>query len=93
MAHTRSAKKRVRIALEKGRRNRSIRSQSKTYVARAERSIQAGDFGLAEEAVRQAISILDKTARKGAIHRNSAAHHKSSLMRKLMAARSSGAGS
>ena len=71
-----------------------MRSQSKTYVGRAEKSIQIGDFGLAEEAVKQAISILDRTARKGVIHRNSAAHRKSSLVRKLMAARvtSPGAG-
>jgi len=87
LAHTRSARKRARISLERGRRNRSVRSQAKTYVARAEKSIQADDFGLAEEAVKQAISILDKTAHKGAIHPNSAAHRKSSLMRKLTAIR------
>ncbi|MCL0090507.1 30S ribosomal protein S20 [Dehalococcoidia bacterium] len=92
MAHTRSARKRVRISLERGRRNRSMRSQSKTYVARAEKTIQAGDFGPAEEAVRQAISILDRTARKGVIHPNSAAHRKSSLVRKLMAVRGSSPG-
>ncbi len=91
MANTRSARKRVRINLESGRRNRSMRSQAKTFVARAERSIQAGDFRLADEAVRQAISILDRTARKGVIHRNCAAHRKSSLARKLMTARGSGA--
>lgn len=87
MAHTKSARKRVRISLERGRRNRAIRSQSKTYVAKAEKSIQVGDFNLAEEAVKQAISILDRTARKGVVHPNCAAHRKSSLVRKLRKAR------
>jgi small subunit ribosomal protein S20 len=64
-----------------------MRSQSRTYVGKADKSIRAGDFALAEEAVKHAISILDKTARKGAIHRNTAARRKSSLMRKLMTAR------
>lgn len=89
MAHTKSARKRVRISLERGSRNKSMRSQSKTYVTRAEKTIQTGDFGLAEEAVKQAISVLDRIARKGVIHRNSAAHRKSSLVRKLIAARGS----
>ncbi|HAZ31711.1 MAG TPA: 30S ribosomal protein S20 [Dehalococcoidia bacterium] len=92
MAHTRSARKRIRITLERSRRNRSMRSQSKTYVARADRSIQAGNFGLAEEAVKRAISILDRAAHKGVIHRNSAAHRKSSLMRKLRISGGSDAG-
>ncbi len=68
-----------------------MRSRFKTYVTRAEKNIQSGDFNLAEEAVRQAISILDRTARKGAIHPNSAARRKSSLMRKLVVSRSTGA--
>ncbi|MCL0041218.1 30S ribosomal protein S20 [Dehalococcoidia bacterium] len=88
MAHTRSARKRVRTSLERGHRNRSMRSRFKTYVTRAEKSIRAGDFNLVEEAVRQAQSILDRAARKGIIHPNSAARRKSSLMRKLVVARS-----
>lgn len=64
-----------------------MRSRSKTYVTRAEKSIRAGDFTLAEEAVRQAIGILDRTARKGVIHPNNAARRKSSLMRKLTGSR------
>jgi len=88
LAHTRSARKRVRTGLERGHHNRSIRSQSKTYVTKADKLIHAGDFDLAEEAVKQAISILDRTARKGIIHSNNAARRKSRLMKKLNATRS-----
>ena len=88
MAHTISVRKRARGTLKRGYRNRAIRSQSKTYVAKAERLIRADDLDVAEEAVKQAISILDKTARKGVIHPNNAARRKSHLMKKLNAARS-----
>ena len=87
MAHTRSARKRVRSAIERRRHNRSIRSQVKTYIAKAEKLILAGDLDPAEEAVKQAISITDKTVQKGIIHPNNAARRKSHLVEKLNAAR------
>jgi len=40
---------------------------------------------VAIEVVRQAISKLDKAAKRGIIHRNKAARHKSRLMKKLNA--------
>ncbi|MDY6911802.1 MAG: 30S ribosomal protein S20 [Chloroflexota bacterium] len=87
MAHSRSAKKRVRVIQTRERRNKSLRSQYKTYVTKAEKLIKAGDIGQAEEAVKQAISTLDKTARKRIIHRNNASRRKSQLVKKLAAAR------
>ncbi|MFA4835082.1 MAG: 30S ribosomal protein S20 [Dehalococcoidia bacterium] len=83
MAHTLSGKKRVRASLKKNVQNKPIRTQSRTYVNKAHKSIDAGDFGPAEEAVKQAMRILDKTATKGVIHPNNAARHKSRLMKKL----------
>ena len=88
MAHSRSARKRVRINLKARAHNRPIKSQAKTYSVKAEKLIQAGELELAEAAVREAISVLDKTSRKGIIHSNNAARRKSHLVKSLNKAKS-----
>ncbi len=60
----------------------------RTYVTKAEKLIDAGnDMDAAGEAVKQAISVLDKTARRNVLHPNNAARRKSNLMRRLNKAR------
>ncbi|MFO8010321.1 MAG: 30S ribosomal protein S20 [Dehalococcoidia bacterium] len=88
MANTSSAKKRVRRNLSRYQRNRAIRSQYKTYVNKARKELKNNDLESAEKAVGEAIRVLDKTVRKGILHRNNAARRKSSLVRALDAARS-----
>ncbi len=88
MAHSLSAKKRIRRNLKRNIRNKSIRSQYKTYTGKALKEIAGGDVQAAEKAVKQAISVLDKTAQKGILHRNNAARHKSQLAKKLNSIRS-----
>ena len=78
-----SAKKQVRVAGKKQLRNKSIRSEVKTNIARAERLIFSGELEAAREAVVAAISSLDKAAEKGIIHDNNSARRKSRLMTKL----------
>lgn len=46
-------------------------------------AIRAGDQSAAQAAVVDAISMLDRVASKGIIHRNNAARRKSRLMAKL----------
>ncbi|MBP1468196.1 30S ribosomal protein S20 [Candidatus Chloroploca sp. M-50] len=84
MANTQSAKKRIRSNARKHERNTVYRSRVKTMVKKAETSIFSGTPD--EEAVRDAISTLDKAAVKGIIHKNNAARRKSRLMKKLNAA-------
>ncbi|PDV97967.1 30S ribosomal protein S20 [Candidatus Chloroploca asiatica] len=84
MANTQSAKKRIRSNARKHERNTVYRSRVKTMVKKAEMSIFSGTPD--EEAVRDAISTLDKAAVKGIIHKNNAARRKSRLMKKLNAA-------
>ncbi|MDD5094883.1 MAG: 30S ribosomal protein S20 [Dehalococcoidia bacterium] len=86
MAHSSSAKKRVRSSLKKNRRNRPVRTQSRSCVVKADKLISDGNLDAAEAAVKEAISILDKTARKKVIHPNCAARRKSRLVRQLKAA-------
>ncbi len=85
MAHTKSAKKRIRSSKRRQSYNKPIRSRVKTYLTKAEEIISSGNIEVAIEVVRQAISTLDKAAKRGIIHRNKAARHKSRLMKKLNA--------
>ena len=71
------------VLLRRRERNRAYRSKIKTYIKKAEEAIEKGEG--AEEAVREAISLLDKAVSKGIIHPNKAARKKSSLMKKLNA--------
>ena len=83
MPVTKSAKKRVRVTERRRLRNRSIRSQVKTNIAKTERLIFSGEFESAKQAIVEAISSLDKAVGKGVIHANNAARRKSRLMKKL----------
>ena len=71
-----------RSSLRKQERNRSARSSTRTYVAKAVRAIEE-EAPEAEAAVKRALKALDQTARKGVIHPNNAARRKSRLMKRL----------
>ncbi|PWV59305.1 30S ribosomal protein S20 [Plasticicumulans acidivorans] len=79
MANTAQAKKRVRQAEKARQHNASQRSRFRTYVKKVFAAIQAGDKSQAESVFREAASVIDSTARKGLIHENKAARHKSRL--------------
>ncbi len=83
MPRLKSAQKQVRVTERRRLRNKSIRSQCKTNITRAERLIFSGELEQAKEAVVAAISSLDKAAEKGIIHPNNTARRKSRLVNKL----------
>ena len=85
MANNKSARKRIRISEEKRLRNRPFRTAARTSVKKAELAIRAGDQTAAATAVGDAISMLDRVAGKGIIHKNNAARRKSRLMAKFNA--------
>jgi small subunit ribosomal protein S20 len=64
-------------------RNKSVRTFVKTCTTKAEGLIATEEKEAAREAVVKTVSALDKAARKGVIHPNNAARHKSRLMKKL----------
>jgi len=78
-----SAQKQVRANERRQLRNKSIRSQCKSSITKAEKLIFSGELESGRGAVMAAISSLDKAAEKGIIHPNSAARRKSRLMKKL----------
>ncbi len=79
VAHTRSAKKRIRQTAKRTLRNRSWISRVKTAARRVREAKAAGDGDKLKEALRRAFSVIDKAQEKGIIHRNAAARRKSRL--------------
>lgn len=85
MANIKSSIKQIRQDKRKTARNRPVRSSLKTFVKNANGWIANGDEATSTEAVRIAISKLDKAAQKGIIHKNQAARRKSRLVKKYNA--------
>jgi len=86
LANIKSAIKRIKITEFKTRRNRMIISSLKTSIRKFEDSIKAGNLEEAQILYRKAVSLIDKAAAKGTIHKNTAARKKSRLSNKLKAA-------
>ena len=82
MANTKSSEKRIRSNERKRERNQMYRSRVKTLIRKAEEVILPGQPS--EEAIRLAMSTLDRAASKGVIHKNNAARRKSRLTKKLV---------
>ena len=83
MPTTKTAEKEMRVADRRKARNKSIRSQTKTDVSKAESVISSGNLDAARAQVKAAVSSLDKETEKGKVHRNNAARRKARLMKKL----------
>ena len=85
MPNIKSAKKRVKVAAVKNLRNKSINSELKTEIKKANLAVESGAENKAE-AVRLAVKKIDQAAAKGILPKNTAARRKSALVRKLNAA-------
>ncbi len=83
MANIKSQKKRNLTNAKAATRNKAVKSELKTRVKTATKSIGSEDNA---EALRMAVKRLDMAAAKGIIHPNQAARRKSRLMRKVNAA-------
>lgn len=85
MANSAQARKRARQAENHRVRNAGMRSMMRTHVKKVVYAIEAGDKTAAQEAYKQAVPILDSMARKGLVHKNKAARHKSRLNEQIRA--------
>ncbi len=88
MANTVSAKKRARQAETHRQRNMSDRSMMRTFVKNVLKAIRSGDATKAQAAYKAAVPMVDRMARKGIIHKNKAARHKSRLNTRIHAMQS-----
>ena len=85
MAHTRTAKKRVRQIETRTARNRARRSRVRSYLRKVDEAIASGDKTAAEAAFQAAMPEMHRTAQKGAMHRNTVARALSGLSRRINA--------
>ena len=86
MANIKSQKKRNLQNARRHERNKSVRSELKTRIKRADRAAVEGADDTAAQ-VQRAVKALDMAAAKGIIHKNQAANRKSKLMRRVAKAR------
>ena len=85
MANSAQARKRARQAEKHRQRNASDRSMMRTQLKRVVNAIDSGDKSTAEEAYKVAVPLIDHMARKGIIHKNKAARHKSRMNKHINA--------
>jgi len=83
VAHSLSAKKRVRQNEKRRIRNRARKSQVKTQIKRFFSALESNNLQEATEQYRLTARKLDKTAATSYMHKNSAARKKSRLAKKL----------
>ncbi|MCH8215371.1 MAG: 30S ribosomal protein S20 [Planctomycetes bacterium] len=85
MAHSLSAKKRVRQNEKRRTINRARKSQVKTLAKRFDEALTKGDTELASVELKALCRKLDKTAATSTMHKNTAARNKSRLTKRFNA--------
>jgi small subunit ribosomal protein S20 len=85
VAHSLSAKKRIRQNTKRRLLNRTRRAVLRTKLHKVEDLFVHGAAADTETALKDAIRLLDRAANRGTLHRNAAARRKSRLMRRLNA--------
>ena len=81
MANTKSAEKRMRQSAERRERNRGARSEMRTAIKKVRGALAGGDAPAAQEALKTAVQVIDRTAKKHVVHNNTAARTKSRLVK------------
>lgn len=94
MPNIKSAIKRVKVTERRRLSNKPVRTAARTYVRNARRAIDSGAVEVPEtqEALKKALSYLDRAAVKGVIHKNNAARRKSRLMQRYNKSKAAAAG-
>ena len=77
MAHTLSAKKRIRQTIARTAVNRSVMSRVPTFRKKVAIAVEAKDKAAAVAAYNEFSSVIDKAAKKGTVPANRAANYKS----------------
>lgn len=85
MAHHKDAIKRIRTSQADRARNRANRSRMRNEVSDLRELIDAGNGDGAAAALPKAVSVLQKLARKGVVHKRNAARRISRLTREINA--------
>ena len=85
MASHASALKAHKQSLKNRESNRQFRSRLRGALKSIRSAIDGNDMGAAKSALKQTISLIDRMASKGIIHRNAAGRYKSRLTTRIAA--------
>lgn len=85
MAHTISAKKRIRQTERRTDRNKARRSRIRTFVRMVEEALEGGDKSTAESAFKAMMPEMHRGVSKGLMHKNTAARKLSRLSARIKA--------
>ena len=83
MATHQSALKAHRQSVKNREHNRQFRSRLRNALKSVRTAIDGKDKAAAKTALKETVSLIDKMASKGVIHRNAAARYKSRLHSRL----------
>jgi small subunit ribosomal protein S20 len=83
MAHTESAKKNYRKMLKRRERNVAAASRFRSEMKKVLAAVDEKDATKAQKLLAEAMSAIDKAAKAGVIHKNTAANKKSRLARSI----------
>ena len=83
MASHASALKAHRQNIRQREHNRQLRSRLRTALKSIRTAAESGDAAGAKSALNETVSLIDKMASKGLIHRNAASRHKSRLSKRI----------
>jgi small subunit ribosomal protein S20 len=85
MAVHKSAKKRIRRNSRVAVRNKSRMSETRTGIRKVEEALKSGDYKAAQDALKTAQPLLQRTAGKGLIHKKTASRKISRLAARVKA--------
>lgn len=85
MANTAQARKRARQNDKNRLHNAGRRSMMRTHIKSVLKAVEAGDKALAQSSYQDAVSVIDKSAKAGLLHKNKAARFKSRLNNRIRA--------
>ena len=83
MPNIKSAKKRVLVNETKAAQNKAAKSALKTDIKKFDAAVAEGNRSEADVAYKVAVKAVDQAVAKGLLHKNNAAHKKSSMTLKL----------
>jgi small subunit ribosomal protein S20 len=85
VAHSLSAKKRIRQSAKRRLRNRDRKRVIRLELKKLHTVVATGDKAASTTELKKAQEVLDRMSARGAIHKNTAARRKSQLARKINA--------
>lgn len=87
MAKSKSVLKREKQNEKRRLKNKSVKSEIKTYMKKVITQLEAGELDEAKKSFKTLTSKLDKAAKKNILHKNNVANKKSKIGRKIASAK------